>query len=200
MAQEGLKLPDAPNRVLPVQSSSRSCVDKRRSLASCIPAFSQLERTTSMENRLYVIASRVAAVVAVGLIAGVAASNAADSPTTSRPESSVQALAATRILDAKCVTCHNHGWDNGPGKPKTAWGDDVPRLIKEGLVVPGKPDESKIYKVISVRAGHPGKGNKLTPTAAEVAAIHDWIAGGAADPKAPASRPASQPSSKTTKD
>ena len=141
--------------------------------------------------------------VAAGLIVGVVASNAADdpktpasSPATSPAASSAQAVAATKILDAKCIQCHKHGWDNGPGKPRTGWGDDVPRLIKEGLVVPGKPDESKIYTVIAVKAGHPGKGSNLTPTAAEVAVIHDWIAGGATDPKASASRPASQPSSK----
>jgi hypothetical protein len=97
---------------------------------------------------------------------------------------------AVALLDNKCYGCHNHGWATEAGKPNLSWGQDVPRMIKEGLIVPGSPDKSKLVSYI-ISGKHPAKGNAKTPTLDEAKAFVLWVQQGAADPKAPAtSQPA----------
>ena len=110
-----------------------------------------------------------------------------DSVAQSRPSGDANvalAAKATALLD-KCSACHNHGWEQS-GKPKVTWGRDVPRLIKDGLVVPGKPDESRLYR--KVRGGNHPKRNWAT--AEDFKAFADWISQGC---PAPAAHSASQP-------
>jgi hypothetical protein len=141
-----------------------------------------------MNRQAFGILIGIVVLVAVSMVGALIAADApkpaASMPASGPSDPSAPARAATEILNSKCLACHNHGFDNGEGKPRTGWGSDVPRLIKAGLVKPCNPEGSRIYNVMLAQGGHPGKGNKLTPTSAEVAVVHDWIAAGAADPKA----------------
>ncbi len=97
---------------------------------------------------------------------------------------------AVALLD-KCSACHGHGWMQ-EGRPKVLWGQDVPRLIQEKWVVPGKPEESKTYQ--KIRDGkHPGNAS-LRPSAEDIKAFAKWITDGCLDPVNHAtSQPASAP-------
>jgi hypothetical protein len=99
------------------------------------------------------------------------------------------------MLD-KCSACHNHGFEQ-TGQPKVLWGQDVPRLIKAKLVVPGKPDESKLYN--QIKAGkHPGNA-AARPGADDIKGFAQWITNGCLDPVThAASQPASAPAAHTT--
>ena len=103
---------------------------------------------------------------------------------------------ATALLDTKCFGCHNHGWRVEGSKPMKmlSWGQDVPRMVKDRLIVPGKPDESRLNKYVALLT-HPGSVPSKRPTAEEARMFADWIAKGAADPKSgtPPSHPASPP-------
>ncbi|MFO0892514.1 MAG: DUF1553 domain-containing protein [Isosphaeraceae bacterium] len=77
-----------------------------------------------------------------------------------------------RILDARCVTCHGAGKQEG--------GLDLrrdPAVIKGGdsgpAVIPGKPDESLLVQRIEAGEMPPGKKGRLD--AAERAAIRRWV-------------------------
>jgi cytochrome c553 len=84
---------------------------------------------------------------------------------------------ATAILQAKCVSCH------GAARMSDLDMREPAGILKGGkrgpAVVPGKADDSLLYKAVK-REGDlqmpPGKG---ALTAAEVAAIRDWINAGA---------------------
>jgi hypothetical protein len=97
---------------------------------------------------------------------------------------------ATALLDTKCFGCHNHGWHAEGSGPmnRSSWGQDVPRMVKEGLIVPGKPDESKLNKIVGSLT-HPKSVPAKRPTAEEAKVFAEWIAKGTADPKAAAVSP-----------
>jgi hypothetical protein len=124
-----------------------------------------------------------------------AASGDANATAASKPADANMALAlkAVAMLD-KCSACHSHGWYEKPGMQgkKTLWGQDVPRLIKEKLVTPGKPDTSKLYTMIKPGM-HPGNA-AARPTADDIKAFGQWITDGCLDPVVhAASQPASAP-------
>ena len=93
------------------------------------------------------------------------------------------------IFEAKCFKCH------GPKKQKGDLRLDSPQAILAGsedgkVIVPGKPDQSKLIKLISLPADRddimPAKGDPLTPEQIEL--FRKWIAadapfGEAAPPK-----------------
>ncbi len=83
------------------------------------------------------------------------------------------------ILAAHCIECH------GPAKKKAGLRldnkDEVFADKQEGLVVAGKPIESLLYEVVADPASPDEQMPKDSDplTAAQLKAIHDWIAGGA---------------------
>jgi hypothetical protein len=84
------------------------------------------------------------------------------------------------ILQKHCLRCHQPGTKKGDVSLATA-----ADLNERGQVVPGKPDESPLLKLVSPRATGkrprmPKEGTPLTP--AEVMVLRRWIAAGAAWP------------------
>lgn len=108
------------------------------------------------------------------------------------PDANAMQLAqkATTLLNNRCFGCHNHGFVGPDGNSRISWGKDVPRLIKDGLIVPGQPEKSKLCVVIA-DLQHPKK-NPLTLPDAKL--LVDWVKQGAVDPNPPATRSTSRPS------
>ncbi len=96
------------------------------------------------------------------------------------------------ILVTKCDGCHSNA------KGKTSGGlalDTRDGWLKGGdngpAIVPGKPDESRLIKAIlyqddDLQMPPPEKGGKLS--AAEIAALTEWVTRGAPDPRIAAAR------------
>ena len=84
------------------------------------------------------------------------------------------------ILAARCTDCH------GESKQKGGLRLDSPAAISTGakqgaVLVPGDPERSSLYTLVALPADHPdimpGRGEPLS--AAQIALIRAWIAGGA---------------------
>jgi hypothetical protein len=90
------------------------------------------------------------------------------------------------LFDIQCVKCH------GPIEQKSGLELDTPDAVFKGgdegpVVVPGKPDESRLYKYLAADADpHMPPKKQLTDT--ERAAVHEWISalGTAPAPQTPA--------------
>lgn len=86
------------------------------------------------------------------------------------------------ILEASCVKCHNE--TKAKGKLRM---DTKEMALKGGkdakLIVPGKPDESALIKVLLVDAkdddAMPPDGKAPRPDAAKIEILKKWIAAGA---------------------
>jgi mono/diheme cytochrome c family protein len=93
---------------------------------------------------------------------------------------------ALSVLHAKCGACHG----STVSKPESDFGhvDDLLRLSKDGqLIVPGKPEESRLFRRLAIDRDMPPKGlaKKLgivAPTPEEINAVREWIAAGAPPP------------------
>lgn len=81
------------------------------------------------------------------------------------------------IVEVKCTQCH------GPqvATPPKGFGyvTDLRKLVESGKVVPGKPDDSPLYKMVhsGMMPGKKAKNGELTDRQIEV--IRAWIAAGA---------------------
>ncbi len=81
------------------------------------------------------------------------------------------------ILRAHCVRCHGGEKPRGDVDLSTAAG-----AFEEGIVIPGKPDESRLIEVISGdKPSMPQSGDRLGP--AQVAELRAWVAEGARWPE-----------------
>lgn len=102
------------------------------------------------------------------------------------------------LLKERCYRCHSHesgkmkggltldsrsGWEQG--------GDEGP------AIVPGKPDESLIIKMVR----WPDSDHQMPPKEklpdAELALLTEWVTRGAPDPRTTTARPAAQPTAET---
>src|SRR5512133_1725678 len=85
--------------------------------------------------------------------------------------------AARAVLDTKCAGCH------GPARMSDLDVRDRALLLKGGkrgpAIVPGKADDSLLYKAVRREGELQMPPGKTALTAAEVTAIRDWINGGA---------------------
>ncbi|MES2705090.1 MAG: c-type cytochrome domain-containing protein [Verrucomicrobiota bacterium] len=89
------------------------------------------------------------------------------------------------ILEASCVKCHHEG--KAKGKLRM---DTKEMALKGGkdtkLIVPGKPDESAMIKVLLLEAtdddAMPPDGKAPRPDAAKIELLKKWIAAGAVWP------------------
>jgi len=114
-------------------------------------------------------------------IAAGAAFGAAEAPMKEEASGGVSfATTLWPVFQERCVSCH------GPEKQKGDFRIDSPEAIMKAgengaAVVPGKPEESLIVKLISLPADHedimPAKGDPLTPE--QIASVTAWIAEGA---------------------
>ena len=90
---------------------------------------------------------------------------------------------AFSVLQAKCGACHG----SAVTKPESGFGhvDDFVRLARDAqLIVPGKPEESRLFRRIAIDRDMPPKGlakrlGITPPTPEEINAVRDWIAAGA---------------------
>src|SRR6266511_1422145 len=82
---------------------------------------------------------------------------------------------AQAILEKYCYQCHGKTGT----KPRGGFGYvlDREQLIGRGMVTPGKPADSELFKKVEAREMPPGKAPR--PDAAEVTVLRDWIAAGA---------------------
>lgn len=86
------------------------------------------------------------------------------------------------ILETSCVKCHCEARSKGKLRM-----DTKEMALKGGknakLIVPGKPDESALIKVLTVEASSddamPPEGKAPRPDAAKVEILKKWIAAGA---------------------
>src|SRR5207253_11117509 len=100
-----------------------------------------------------------------------------------QPKTEAQANLTQRIhaiLKANCYRCHGQDGENEGGLNYVV---DLRTLVGRNKVVPGKPEDSAVFKRIT--ASHrpmPPKGEKPRPTDADIAALKQWIEEGAPSP------------------
>mgnify|MGYP002777768545 CR=1 FL=1 len=78
------------------------------------------------------------------------------------------------ILDASCARCHS-----GAAQPAGSinYITDLDALIREGKVIPGKPEESRIFvRLTSADAPMPPASEAQRPSATDIAVVEQWIA------------------------
>jgi uncharacterized membrane protein/mono/diheme cytochrome c family protein len=132
--------------------------------------------------------TRISIFVCVVVAVGIAAPRVfAQGPTSSSAANSeARANLAPTVLSlfqVKCVQCH------GPqvATPPKGFGyvTDLPKLLQSGKVVPGKPEDSLLFKMISSGMMPPAtaKNGGLSPE--QVETVRAWIAAGAAVAGAP---------------
>jgi formylglycine-generating enzyme required for sulfatase activity len=83
------------------------------------------------------------------------------------------------ILEKKCLACHHAARSSGGVQLQTAVS-----AVKQPWIIPGKPEESRLYQSLNLSAGNPKAmppGGSLPE--AEKKLIKDWIAEGASWPK-----------------
>ncbi len=111
--------------------------------------------------------ARVSAVFAVGVFAVFAVLLGADNPAS-----------ALKLIREKCLKCHSG--DKPAGRLRLDTVDNMVRGGKRGpAVVPGKPDDSLIFKAITGAAGFEQMPPFFPLEEAEVATIRRWIYRGA---------------------
>ncbi|HEY0707436.1 MAG TPA: hypothetical protein VGG33_11600 [Polyangia bacterium] len=74
------------------------------------------------------------------------------------------------ILQSRCAGCHTYGQADPSG-----WGSilDVSRMIDADIIVPGKPNESRLIDRISVTGDMPPTGDRVP--SADVQTLRTWI-------------------------
>jgi Planctomycete cytochrome C len=82
---------------------------------------------------------------------------------------------AQEVFKANCYRCHGADGNIEGGMNYIT---DLERLVARKKIVPGKPDESPIYKRV-VAGTMPPPEVKQRPSAADKAALKEWIAAGA---------------------
>lgn len=104
------------------------------------------------------------------------------------PERNVQVLT---FFANKCSECHG----SQVAEPEGEFGYilDLPRLIQERQVIPGEPDNSRLYRMLA-RGKMPPRDAKNGPAAPEeVDLVRRWIAGESGAPTAPPVAPRPKP-------
>lgn len=108
-----------------------------------------------------------ALVLALAATAAIGAQDAAPSPGTPLPTAADPARAVA-LIGNYCSACH--GWASG-----------YKEIAAEGVIVPGKPSESRLFEYVESGYMPP---SPPAPTPAEVELLRAWIAAGAAAPEA----------------
>ena len=78
--------------------------------------------------------------------------------------------AVLALLSSRCAGCHTYGQADPSG-----WGSvlDVSRMMDADIIVPGRPEESRMIDRVAVTGNMPPKGPKLTPE--EITLLKGWI-------------------------
>ncbi len=96
------------------------------------------------------------------------------------------AAKAAAALNTHCVRCHGQ---DGAAEGGFDFAGDLAQLVRRGKVVPGQPEKSKVLKrMLSEDDPMPPADEKVRPTAADIAAVRDWVAAGAPAPGAVAAK------------
>lgn len=138
---------------------------------------------------------RTAALAAALFLTPYAAAQTDPAILNTDPDRTVRVLT---LLASKCAECHG----SHLAEPEDDFGYilDIPRMIEEKQIIPGKPEESRLYRLM-VRGKMPPEDARSGPVSPEdVELIRRWIAGepepaagqaagaSAASPAAPAPR------------
>jgi WD40 repeat protein len=92
-----------------------------------------------------------------------------------QPEQPSPASRAQGVLKAYCYRCHG---ENGSSKGGFSYILDLDRLVRQGKVIPGKPDASELF--LRVHEGEmPPPGKQPRPGKAELLVLRQWIEAGA---------------------
>ncbi len=90
------------------------------------------------------------------------------------------AAKARAVLEATCFRCHGK---NGSHDGRIDFMLDAGKLIASKKVVPGKPEESKLFVRMKAEESDPDtmppEGEKPRPSKTDIAAVEKWIADGA---------------------
>jgi len=127
---------------------------------------------------------------AIAIAAGVAGAFAQNRPASAPvPAGDELAWAVHGLLQVKCAQCHGPKGGSPPAVP--GLGVDVHQFVESGKIVPGKPEDSPLYNLVSLGI-MPKQGARNGGLSAEqLEWIRLWIAAGAPAPTGlPAARPA----------
>src|SRR5262245_55616751 len=91
-----------------------------------------------------------------------------------RADDGALAGGAQAVLTKHCHACHGQG---GSAKGGLGFIIDREQLVARGIVVPGKPSESELYRKVEAKEMPPS--NKPQLDAAQVKILHEWITAGA---------------------
>jgi mono/diheme cytochrome c family protein len=83
---------------------------------------------------------------------------------------------ATAVMKKYCYQCHGLNQSNSGGLTNIT---DLAQKIQDGLIVAGKPEESKIYDRMASKTSPMPPAGAEKPTADELNAFKQWIADGA---------------------
>ncbi|MFM2198301.1 MAG: hypothetical protein RLZZ505_1733 [Verrucomicrobiota bacterium] len=105
-------------------------------------------------------------------------------PTVGKSAASSSFARVKPVLERNCVHCHAS--IRLPGMPSLDDTNSIADLIgPDKLIVPGKPDQSRLFVVVTLSDTQPGAmpptGHAISPK--EVATLRDWIQDGAPLPE-----------------
>jgi mono/diheme cytochrome c family protein len=92
-------------------------------------------------------------------------------PGRTRVTATEMPMGVYQILQSRCSMCHTYGQRDPAG-----WGSvlDLSRMISADIVVPGDPNNSRLWNRVAIRADMPFNGTRLSPADLEV--LRAWIA------------------------
>jgi serine/threonine protein kinase/formylglycine-generating enzyme required for sulfatase activity len=95
------------------------------------------------------------------------------------PEPSAQELAAhaRSVLENNCYRCHGK---DGAVESGLNYVLDPPQLVARRLIVPGKPETSRLFQRVK-KGEMPPAGAQPRPSAEDIAALEKWVRAGAPD-------------------
>jgi hypothetical protein len=102
-------------------------------------------------------------------------SASSDEDLASRERCRESTAQAKTFLEAQCASCHTEGAPDNGGFTSVL---DINTMIDDGLIVPGSPDQSKLYTSLKGKTMPPASSGKSASTQ-DVKNVHDWIACGA---------------------
>jgi cytochrome c len=119
-------------------------------------------------------------VLVLASLGWVGAASAADDP----PAPPSYSSDVKPFLANYCMRCHSGGRSRSGVSVETY--ADLTKPGRRTLVVPEKPDDSRLLAVLTGHGRQMPPGRSPQPKADEIAKVRDWIAAGAKDDTAPA--------------
>jgi hypothetical protein len=114
--------------------------------------------------------------VVFGSLAGAGAASAADDP----PSAPSYTKDVKPFLNSYCMNCHSSNRARA-GVSVESYADLTKAGRRGALVVPEKPDDSRLLAVLTGHGKPMPPRRSPQPKADDIAKVHDWIAAGAKD-------------------